>query len=283
MAQNGSIPVHKLETHELWSLDDVPILQLAESAARTARYPLGQPHCHDYFEIYLTGEGHGLLGTEGGEQAIGPGSILVVPPGVVHSWIRPYDIDGFVVRIPVHTGYRFLPFTSDGRLLLLEAPPSHVHLSALLRWLGDASQGYSSDLNKHRWLLFCKALAAEASGSARAGQESEDQDLCASFLALLERRYRLRWGVQDYASALQVSRSKLLRCIQARLDTTPADLIRNRTLREAERLLQATQKSCSEISEDLGFLSQAQFTHAFQSGNGVSPSAFRVQCAAIDR
>jgi AraC-like DNA-binding protein len=110
-----------------------------------------------------------------------------------------------------------------------------------------------------------------------------NQDLCASFLALLDRKYCLRWSVQDYVNALQVSRSKLLRCTQSQLQCTPVDLIRRRTLREAERLLVTTTRTCSDISDTLGFLSQAQFTHAFSTKFGLSPSRYRAKFDAEQR
>ena len=275
MQAPADIPVHTLESHELRVFDDAPILQRAETAAQTVSYPATQPHRHNYFEVYLTSSGGGLLGTQDAEQDVDAKSILVVPPGVVHNWIELSAIDGFVARIPIHTGYRHFGRAAGGNLLYLAKPPVHVHLSALLSWIADETQAYSNEVTLNRWQLFYQALAVEAHTSDHRGSTQADRDLCASFLALLERRYHLRWGVQDYVNYLQVSRSKLLRCIRSQLQTTPADLIRCRTLREAERLLATTTKSCSEISDTLGFLSQAQFTHAFSAKNGISPSSYR--------
>lgn len=281
------IPVHTLESHEMRVFDDAPILQRAETAAQTTMYPTHQPHRHNYFEVYLTSIGGGLLGSDGLEQDVDPKSILVVPPGVVHNWIELSGIDGFVARIPVHTGYRHFGQAARGHLLYLEKSSVHVHLSALLSWIADETRVYPNELTLKRWQLFYEALAVETNDldnreDSRAGA-AQNQDLCASFLALLERRYHLRWGVQDYVNALQVSRSKLLRCIQSQLQTTPTELIRCRTLREAERLLATTTKTCSEISDTLGFLSQAQFTHAFAAKNGLSPSSYRARFDTAQR
>lgn len=275
MQATVDIPVHTLESHELRVFDDAPILQRAETAAQTTMYPANQPHRHNYFEVFLTSSGGGLLGTEEARQDVDPRSILVVPPGVVHNWIELSGLDGFVARIPMHTGYRHFGRAAGGNLLYLARPSAHIHLSALLSWIADETQVYSNELTLKRWQLFYEALAQEAYNGDNRRSAHADQDLCASFLALLERRYHLRWGVQDYVNSLQVSRSKLLRCIRSQLQTTPADLIRRRTLREAERLLATTTKSCSEISDSLGFLSQAQFTHAFAAQNNMSPSSYR--------
>lgn len=283
MQAMADIPVHTLESHELRVLDDAPILQRAEIAAKTTMYPAHEPHRHNYFEVYLTRNGGGLLGSEGREQDIDARSILVVPPGVVHRWIEMSAIDGFVARIPVHTGYRHFGQAAGGHLLYLEKSPVHVHLSALLSWIADETHVLPNEVSRKRWQLFYETLAVEACDLDNRAAVPANQDLCASFLALLERRYHLRWGVQDYVHSLQVSRSKLLRCVQSQLQTTPAELIRCRTLREAERLLVSTNKTCSQISDALGFLSQAQFTRAFTAQNGMSPSAYRAKFATAPR
>ena len=277
------IPVHTLKSHEMRVMDDAPILQRAEYASQNAAYPANKPHRHDYFEVYLTSKEGGLLELDGVEQDVDPSSILVLPPGVVHNWIEYSGIDGFVARIPVHAGYKHFGQAAGGHSLYLHKPTSHVHLTALLSWIADDTQVYSGELTLKRWQLFYEALALEASANDTQRGALANQDLCALFLALLDRKYRLRWSVQDYVNALQVSRSKLLRCTQSQLQCTPVELIRHRTLREAERLLVTTKNTCSEISDALGFLSQAQFTHAFSARFGVSPSAYRARPQAAQR
>jgi AraC-like DNA-binding protein len=277
------IPVHTLDSHEMRVFDDAPILQRAETAAQSVSYPAHKPHRHDYFEVFLTSKKGGLLELDGQEQDVDPRSILVLPPGVVHNWIEYSGIDGFVARIPVHAGYKHFGQATAGHSLYLHKPPAHVHLTALLSWIADDTQVYPKELTLKRWQLFYEALAVEANAPDSQRGVLANQDLCASFLALLDRKYCLRWSVQDYVNALQVSRSKLLRCTQSQLQCTPVDLIRRRTLREAERLLVTTTRTCSDISDTLGFLSQAQFTHAFSTKFGLSPSRYRAKFDAEQR
>lgn len=264
-------------------IEGAPILQRSESALQTVMYPTSQPHRHDYFEVFVTSNGGGVIGSDGLQLDVDPQSILVVPPGAVHSWIEISDIDGFVVRIPIHAGYKYFGRPTGGRVLCLKKSSAHVHLSALLSWISDDGQVYPNEMNLKRWQLFYEALAVEAWLSHNRAGTQPKQDLCASFLALLENKYHLRWGVQDYVNALQVTRSKLLRCIRSELQTTPGELIQCRTLREAERLLVTTTMTCSEISDALGFLSQAQFSHSFTAKNGLSPSSYRAEFDTVQR
>jgi AraC-like DNA-binding protein len=46
-------------------------------------------------------------------------------------------------------------------------------------------------------------------------------------------------------------------------------------LKEAERLLLTTDYTCADISETLGYLSQAQFTRSFSNHFDEAPTSFR--------
>ncbi|MBK7637289.1 MAG: helix-turn-helix domain-containing protein [Saprospiraceae bacterium] len=56
---------------------------------------------------------------------------------------------------------------------------------------------------------------------------------------------------------------------------TAGDIIRDRVYLEAQRLLQHTQMSISEISEQLGFDSASYFTTFFKKKFTLTPEEFR--------
>ena len=64
-------------------------MQINKTPDGTREYPL---HCHQAYEVMLYLEGEGYLRTENRNCPFEPGTIIIVPPGVIHGSI---SRDGF--------------------------------------------------------------------------------------------------------------------------------------------------------------------------------------------
>lgn len=71
-----------------------------------------------------------------------------------------------------------------------------------------------------------------------------------------------------------LSRTNLYRKLKAITDLSPVELIRNKRLEVATRLLLESEYSVSEISTYVGFNSHAYFTQCFKAAYGCSPSEY---------
>lgn len=71
-----------------------------------------------------------------------------------------------------------------------------------------------------------------------------------------------------------LSRTNLYRKLKAITDLSPVELIRNKRLEVATRLLQESDYTVSEISTYVGFNSHAYFTQCFKAAYGCSPSEY---------
>ncbi|HEY0212897.1 MAG TPA: AraC family transcriptional regulator [Paenirhodobacter sp.] len=99
--------------------------------------------------------------------------------------------------------------------------------------------------------------------------------LVARYSAMLERDFRDGLGVADYAQELGVTPTHLTRVCRATCGRAALDLLQDRRLYEARRLLTETDAPVKDISETLGFTSAAYFTRAFHARTGKTPSDFR--------
>jgi len=77
------------------------------------------------------------------------------------------------------------------------------------------------------------------------------------------------------AAALGVTPTHLTRCCRAACGRSAIDLLQDRRIFEARRLLAETSLPVGRVGESLGFASAAYFTRAFQHLTGLTPSAFR--------
>lgn len=104
---------------------------------------------------------------------------------------------------------------------------------------------------------------------------SPQVDLYNRFIALIEHRFRERWGVGDYARALRISRDRLGDICRNASGRSPKQAIDARMAIEAKLLIEHSTGSIEQIAEQLGFPSASHFTRFFARTTGVAPSRYR--------
>ncbi|MBE8721892.1 AraC family transcriptional regulator [Sphingobacterium pedocola] len=95
------------------------------------------------------------------------------------------------------------------------------------------------------------------------------------FEKLLEEYYKLERFPSFYAEKLNISTNYLNRICKEGRNRSIGEIIRDRILLEAERLLFHTFKTVSEVSFELGFDSASYFITFFKKKHGVSPEEYR--------
>ena len=92
---------------------------------------------------------------------------------------------------------------------------------------------------------------------------------------LVEKNFKQYSKVSDYARLLFKSPKTLANIFKKYIDKTPLQIINDRRLLEAKRLLKYTNYSIQEISEELNFKDVQSFSHFFNSRLGSPPSSYR--------
>lgn len=95
------------------------------------------------------------------------------------------------------------------------------------------------------------------------------------FRSLVETHFRERRPASDYAARMGMSYDRLHDLCVRNVGKPPARLIRERTLREAQMMLERTALSADRISVLLGFSSASQFSHFFKAMCGQPPGDYR--------
>ena len=98
-----------------------------------------------------------------------------------------------------------------------------------------------------------------------------------TFSQLVEWHYTRYHAVADYAALLHITPKALNKRITRNSQTTPNDLIKNRIILEAKRLLVHTQLSIKEIGYKLGYDDTSYFTRFFSKQTKVAPHSFKAQ------
>jgi len=95
------------------------------------------------------------------------------------------------------------------------------------------------------------------------------------FNDLVNQNYKELKTTSKYAEKLNINPSYLNTLVKEILDITAGQVIKNRIILEAERLLLHTSLSIIEISYELGFTDNSHFGKYFKSIKGISPNNFR--------
>lgn len=105
-------------------------------------------------------------------------------------------------------------------------------------------------------------------------QKSSKVDLLRAFNVLVEQHFKNEHSVSFYAEKLFKS-PKTLSNNFAKLNRSPLQIIHQRIVLEAKRLLTYTDKSAKEIAYDIGFEDASHLSRLFKKYTSQSPSEFK--------
>lgn len=100
-------------------------------------------------------------------------------------------------------------------------------------------------------------------------------DIIREYNYLVERHFREKHTVKEYADLLNKSPKTLSNVFKKYGDLTPLQYVQSRILLEAKRLLVYSERNVSEIGFELGFSEVQLFSRFFRNQYGCSPQRFR--------
>ena len=168
-------------------------------------------------------------------------------------------------RLPAASAADFEALVRTVELLQREAEGDSKGHSALLRALGECAFIHLSRL----------LLAHEPAAVARS-ERSEDVRLFLQFCDLVEAHFRDHLTLTEYAGRLSVTEARLNDICRRMADLPSKEIVHERLLQEARRLLRFSAVPVSEISYQLGFADPAYFSRFFTKRTGTPPSQFRL-------
>jgi AraC-like DNA-binding protein len=114
---------------------------------------------------------------------------------------------------------------------------------------------------------------------SRAAEESNRRMLRAR--DAMDRAYAQPLDVAALARLIHVSEAHFIRTFKATFGETPHRYLQRRRVERAMFLLRQTERSVTEISLDVGFLSLGTFSRTFREIVGESPTEFRASGAPV--
>lgn len=287
---NNKIPVYdicSLQKEENRRKDDVLIEAFAPYLQRHPN--LKVPHRHSFYHVVFFTAGSGSHTIDFEQFHVKPGQIYFMIPGQVHSWQFNNDTDGYIVNFSEDFLRPFLredTYTERFPFLQGVAAQSVINLPEviaaearrlLITMLEEAqAQPALSDDRIRLNLLELFILAARESNYEEQQPFHKSRDLTLRhFRKLVDQHFQTLRLPKEYAALLYITPNHLNALCSDMLNKPAGEVIRDRILLEAKRLLVNADLSISEIAWHLNFADNSYFTKFFRKQTGATPEAFR--------
>lgn len=255
------------------------------------------PHRHYcFFQLHILVRGSVRLNLDDSAYCGDAPLLIFTPPTLPHAFYSEEDTDGHVLTVRqevVRDWYRAMPGQWPEALL---RTPAFVELSrlpaasagdfeALLRTVELLQREAEGDGKGHAALLralgesafihLSRLLLAHEPAAVARGERSEDVRLFLQFCDLVEAHFRDHLTLTEYAGRLSVTEARLNDICRRMADLPSKEIVHERLLQEARRLLRFSAVPVSEISYQLGFADPAYFSRFFTKRTGTPPTQFR--------
>jgi len=258
-------------------------------------------HTHDYTEIALTTRGEGEFRSAPLSRTISKGSLVVVPPGVEHTYtncrgahilfcsIRPEIIESVSLSLnmkpSVWADIGLARSDSEPRVFAWQTERSLVPLYAqILAEILDThrQRGIRAQFARVGGLFSFLGLVL-GQHRPRAGIEEQQggvhlQALTARALSFLRSDLTRQWTMRELCKCLNgIHPVHLCRVFKRDMNMTPMSYLRYLRCQHAAHLLATSESPVGAVGSAVGWDDPNLFSRRFRAICGVTPSAYRVE------
>lgn len=249
-----------------------------------------KPHKHNFFLCVIFTSGSGKHEIDFNSYVIKTGSVFFLKPGQTHYWTFTGQAKGYIF---FHTQDFYEFYFSNKKLTQLPfyysiKNPPYLTLTAVpLKTIASRfKEIYTEYTNQNVYtkskIISLVDLVYIDLAQFYASFEPSKKVLSSTYLQTLrtledtiETFYKTEKSAIFYANALNISSKHLNRITKTTLNKTTTELITERVLLEAKRLIVHSKNSLSNIAEILGYEDYSYFSKVFKLKTGTTPIKFK--------
>ncbi|UOE36985.1 AraC family transcriptional regulator [Chryseobacterium oryzae] len=255
--------------------------------------PIKNIHKHSFYHLVYFTKGKGVHKIDFTNYAIEEGCIYFMIPGQVHHWkFEEDEVEGYVINFldiffdqiflssSVIDQFTFFNVFSDLQMLKLSENirPRIVEIFEIILKEMAKSDEYTMMMIAAEMLrlfiLVSRELPVKATILSNGNRSSV---FLKQFFNLIEDNFKELRLPKDYASLLYVTSNHLNFVCKDNLNRSAGEIIRNRILLEAKRMLVNYDLSVANIAMELSFFDTSYFIKFFKKYTGYTPDTFRKQ------
>lgn len=245
-----------------------------------------KPHRHDYYHIMYIKNGIGEHVIDFKTYAIKPHSMFFISPGQVHALQIDSNAEGYVISFnsefyllkdDLQKLLEFPFFHSLYNAPVVYLPSKNDKILSTLEEIFEENTSQEKNLNLIRALL--EVLLLRSSRMYTQPLNANNPAYLTYQIRKLEslidihfKAYRL---LNDYAELMHISPKHLNSLCKKALNKTVTNLIHERSIIEAKRLLLFTNNTIADIAFELGFADKSYFMRFFKKNTNITADGYR--------
>lgn len=249
------------------------------------------PHRHDFYNLIFITQGSGTHDIDFRRFEVVPNQLFFMNDGQVHEWDLSADITGYTlffkrefynVAEPIFS-LPHLPFfhnsANEAQMVVFEKIDATMIINAFEEIYTEFHQKKA-----HNEAIIKTLLKIILIRSLRAYQPNFTENVASigvtkirQFEDLIEKKYKVLKGVKDYADLMNMTPNYLNAICSKTVGKTAGEMIRERIVLEAKRLLIHSSMSVCEIGYKLGYDDCSYFIRMFKKDVGITPEQFRLR------
>lgn len=281
------IPILDICTLSEYREDDILVSRLSDYLREHTN--LHFPHRHSFYHLVYFTKGSGTHTIDFDLFEIKKNQIYFMAPGQVHTWEFKGEMDGYVINFSAAffqsfllrpeyiESFSFFSGLAADCVLNLSGELSRQVVEAFEELITQAKSN-----NTFRWdmirvllLKICILIDQKDSIVAASHVPNYNYALLKNFQKLIDKNFTRLKLPMEYAELLYITPNHLNALCKDHTGMAAGELIRNRIILEAKRLLINKDMSISEIAYELNFSDNSYFTKFFKKQVGVTPEEFR--------
>jgi len=246
---------------------------------------LKAPHRHHFYAFIIVTRGQGRHDIDFQSYNLKPNRLFLIAPNQIHAWKKLRDVKGFVIFFTDS----FIAL-SKGRKIMASWPvfridqPCYIDLSheEAMKWITEAlvierEFDQSDDFSRDAIFYSVGKLLVRASRLYQRlkPKKKPQEEWLFTFQELIEKEFLNKKTPKEYAALMNITPNYLNSMCKQKSGKSAGELIRQRVLLEAKRLLAHTQLTIAEVAYKLNFVDNSYFGRYFKKYTGVTPESFR--------
>lgn len=247
------------------------------------------PHAHNFYVAVLFTHGSGIHEVDFNVYDIKPGGIFFLNPGQTHHWELSPDTRGFIIlhtrefyelkytqNTLSHFPFYYSMHNTPALYLSAEDTNSITKIFEQIYNENTAKQTF----NQLAWANLVSLMyihAARLYEKQNINLANADNSYYLKFIKLdelVEQHFRSEKSPAAYASLMAITPKHLNRISQSVTGKTVTDVILDRVMLEAKKLIVLQQGSLNQIAYSLGYDDYTYFSRLFKNRCGETPSKF---------
>jgi AraC family transcriptional activator of pobA len=284
----ATIPVYDICTIDRNSQQDLLIDRFG-SYLKKHYHNLHHPHRHSFYHLVLFTKGKGSHTIDFETFPVRPFQLYCMIPGQVHSWHFNGEVDGYILHFDAtlfaslleNSRYleQFHFFSGNVKDSVCQVPAAghDIIVNLFEEVIKESEERMMGYLDLIRLKLLELFLTVERYCHAGAGKSVPVQKITTlrSFQQLIDRHYTTIRLPKEYADLLYITPNHLNALCHDMLGKSAGDLIRDRVILEAKRLLTNATLSITQIADELNFKDNSYFNRFFKKYVEMTPDEFR--------